>query len=451
MAKRIATSGALTGSDAGLGRRTPPHAPVSEGTQQNECVAIGRTLLSPGGRPTLPRPRFVATSRELATVSRRASHDLAGPLQPPHLPEYRRRMHPQPLPPTRGLKQLFNRRRVFATLTLSLAWGALLAPLWTSQRAGLLLRTMEISLVAMIAFGLIEQWPRRLPRWCARWVLQVIAVALVIAPSVLVIYLVSTPHGGPAFWKDSERLSGVISLTVTGLLFAPWIAVTSLVRQRDSFMRNQALAFQLERSELERKAVDARLRLLQAQVEPHFLFNTLANIRELVDSGSPQASDVLNSLIAYLRAAVPRINDPATTLGQEIDLVRAYLELMQMRLPDRLQFTLDADAAADRLRCPPMTLLALVENAVRHGVDPSEEGGRIDVSVRAGNGRCHAQVRDTGIGLQHGRNAGLGTGLSSLRERLRLTFGEEAQLTLTAIAPHGTCADIYIPAWPTTS
>jgi hypothetical protein len=360
-------------------------------------------------------------------------------------------MPPSPQPPARSLKQLFNRRRVFATLALSLAWGALLSPSWVTNRAGLLLRTMEIGLVAMIAFGLLEQWPRRLPRWAARWALQVIAVAVAIVPTVLVIYLASTPHGGPPFWKDNERISGFIILATTGLLFAPWIAVTSLVRQRDSFMRNQALAFQLERSELERKAVDARLRLLQAQVEPHFLFNTLANIRELVDSGSPQASDVLNSLIAYLRAAVPRINDPATTLGQEIDLVRAYLELMQMRLPDRLQFTLHADAAARGLRCPPMTLLALVENAVRHGVDPSEEGGRIDVSVRAGNGRCHAQVSDTGVGLQHGRSAGLGTGLSSLRERLRLTFGEEARLTLTAITPHGTCADLDIPAWPTTS
>jgi len=360
-------------------------------------------------------------------------------------------MPPPPLPPARGLGHLFNRRRVFATLALSLAWGALLSPLWTSHRAGLLLRTAEISLVAMTAFGIVEQWPRRLPRWAARWVLQVIAVALVIVPTVLVIYVVSTPPGGPHFWQDSERASGLISLSVTGLLFAPWIAVTSLVRQRDSFMRNQALAFQLERSELERKAVDARLRLLQAQVEPHFLFNTLANIRELVDSGSPQASDVLNSLIAYLRAAVPRINDPATTLGQEIELVRAYLELMQMRLPDRLQFTLHVDAAAHALRCPPMTLLALVENAVRHGVDPSEEGGRIDISVRVSNGRCHARVSDTGIGLQQGRSAGLGTGLSSLRERLRLTFGEEARLTLNAIAPHGTCADVDIPAWPATS
>jgi LytS/YehU family sensor histidine kinase len=159
---------------------------------------------------------------------------------------------------------------------------------------------------------------------------------------------------------------------------------------------------------------------------------------------------VLNSLIAYLRAAVPRINDPATTLGQEIDLVRAYLELMQMRMPDRLQFSLHADAAAHDLRCPPMTLLALVENAVRHGIDPSEEGGRIDVRVRVHDGRCHAHVSDTGVGLNARGNGGLGTGLSTLRERLQLTFGSEAQLALVSLAPHGTRAELDIPTWRST-
>lgn len=361
--------------------------------------------------------------------------------------EYRPLMPPLSTLPRQGLAQLFPRRRVFATLGLSLLWGLLLAPGWQSNRAGLLLRTMEIGLVAMIAFGVAERWPRRLPRWIARWVLQVAAVAAVILPTVLVIYVVSTGAHEPPFWKDKQRLTGFGTLVFTGLLFAPWVAVTALVRQRDTFMRHQALAFQLERSELERKAVDARLRLLQAQVEPHFLFNTLANVRELVDSGSPQASDVLNSLIAYLRAAVPRINDPATTLGQEIDLVRAYLELMQLRMPDRLRYSLHADAAAYDLRCPPMTLLALVENAVKHGIDPSEEGGRIDVRVEARDGRCRAQVNDTGIGLQANGPASLGTGLAALRERLQLTFGAEAQLTLSPNIPHGVCADLYLPAW----
>jgi len=101
-----------------------------------------------------------------------------------------------------------------------------------------------------------------------------------------------------------------------------------------------------------------------------------------VDSGSPQASTVLNSLIAYLRAAVPNINEASSTLRQELALVQAYLELMHMRMPDRLQFSLKVDESALALRCPPMTLLTLVENAVRHGIDPSEEGGEITVSVQ---------------------------------------------------------------------
>jgi LytS/YehU family sensor histidine kinase len=218
-----------------------------------------------------------------------------------------------------------------------------------------------------------------------------------------------------------------------------------MVRQRDIFARDQALAFELEKSRLERTALDTRLRLLQAQVEPHFLFNTLANVQTLVDSGSPQASGVLASLIAYLRAAVPRMHEPATTLGQELDLVRAYLELMRMRMPDRLAFALHVDPAANEVQCPPVTLLTLVENAVRHGIDPSEEGGRIDIDVRVSDGRCTVRVTDTGLGLA-GAGAGLGTGLATLRERLQLAFGSEARLRLTEIEPHGVRAEIELPA-----
>ena len=217
--------------------------------------------------------------------------------------------------------------------------------------------------------------------------------------AALLAYWVTT-GGDPQFVAEPCASTVYVMLTFAGVLVAPWIALGALVRQREALARNQALAFELERSELERQALDARLRLLQAQVQPHFLFNTLANVQALVDAGSPQASEVLESLIAYLRAAVPRLHEPATTLGQELELVRAYLELMHMRMPDRLQFALQADDAALELRCPPMTLLTLVENAVRHGIDPSEEGGRIDVSVRVRDGRCHVRVSDTGVGLR---------------------------------------------------
>jgi len=153
---------------------------------------------------------------------------------------------------------------------------------------------------------------------------------------------------------------------------------------------------------------------------------------------------VLRSLTAYLRAAVPQLHEPVTTLGRELHLVEAYLELMHMRMPDRLQFELHVDESLIALRFPPTTLLTLVENAVRHGIDPSEEGGRIDIHVQRNGGRCVIRVIDTGVGLrQSGRE--LGTGLSTLRERLQLMFGADAHLRVTAQEPRGVCAELDLP------
>jgi len=345
----------------------------------------------------------------------------------------------------RGLALLLGWRRLRFTLITSTILGLLLSPGWESGGAGLLARVIGLGLLAMLVFGVFEQWPRRLPRWLARWVLQVLGVALSVPLGTLAVYTLSTPAGAPPFWEVGSRLSGFASITVLGLLIAPWAALGALVRQKEAIARHQQLAFDLERSELERQALDARLHLLQAQVAPHFLFNTLANVQALVDTGSPQAPAVLRSLIAYLRAAVPRLHAPATTVGQELDLVRAYLELMHMRMPDRLQFAIHADEAALALHCPPMTLLTLVENAVRHGIDPSEDGGRIDVGVQRHGDRCRVRVSDTGVGLG-APGHGLGTGLSTLRERLRLSFGADAQLRIGAQMPHGVSAELEFPA-----
>ncbi len=168
-------------------------------------------------------------------------------------------------------------------------------------------------------------------------------------------------------------------------------------------------------------------------------------MRELVVSGSPLAPTVLDSLITYLRNAVPRLNEPVTTIEQELQLARSYLELMQMRMPDRLKFTLHADEASRNLRCPPTTLLTMVENALRHGIDPSEEGGEIYVRVTKYDNRCRAEVIDTGIGLK-GTTDGLGTGLATLRERLQLMFGPDATLRLIPNAPRGVRAEADFPA-----
>jgi hypothetical protein len=348
-------------------------------------------------------------------------------------------------PPALGTGALLSWRRLRFTLVTSVLIGLLLGLHWDSGLASALVRTLAVGLAAMLAFGVFERWPRRLPAWLVRWVWQVVGVALSVPASAFAIYAVSTRDGGPPFWEVPARLTGFLFLTFLGLLIGPWAALAALVRQKEALARDQRLAFDLQRSELERQALDARLRLLQGQVAPHFLFNTLANVQALVETGSPEAPVVLRSLIAYLRAAVPRLQEPLTTIGQELQLVRAYLELMRMRMPDRLQFAVHADEGSLELPCPPMTLLTLVENAVRHGIDPSEEGGSIEIDVERRDGRCLVRVSDSGIGVQDG-SAGLGTGLATLRERLRLVFGEDAHLHLSPGVVGGAVAELDLPA-----
>jgi hypothetical protein len=352
---------------------------------------------------------------------------------------------PAPVAPPSGLARIFSWRRVRFTLLATLPFALMIGATSTTAMYIWILRAWFVAFCALLAFGVAERWPARLPSWLERWVLQLLAVVIVIPFATYAAFWMTT--GEFYFLTTERRRNGFAQLLMMGLLFTPWIALAAMLRQREAFARDQALAFELERSEFDRKMSDARLRLLQTQVQPHFLFNTLANVRALVDAGSAQAAPVLDSLIAYLRAAVPRLNEPATTMAQELELVRAYLDLMHMRMPDRLQFALHAGEAVQQLRCPPMTLLTLVENAVRHGIDPSEEGGRIEVSVQVLSGRCIARVTDTGVGLQHG-STGLGTGLSTLRERLQLAFGGDAQLRVSDLTPHGVCAEVEFPAQP---
>ena len=258
-----------------------------------------------------------------------------------------------------GFARIFAWRRLRFTLIVSAIFGVLLGISNETATIVIIVRAMIVGSAILFVFGLFEHWPKRLPRWLPRTVLRLIGIVVVIPIAAAIAYTVTT-GGDPDLLPGTKRMAGYTHLVFAALLFAPWIAVAAILKQRDLFAREQALAFELERSEFERRVSDARLRLLQAQVEPHFLFNTLANVRELVVSGSPQAATLLDSLIAYLRAAVPRLHDPSTTLAQEAELVRAYLELMHMRMPDRLQYDMQVDKEALELRCPPTTLLTLV-------------------------------------------------------------------------------------------
>jgi signal transduction histidine kinase len=362
-------------------------------------------------------------------------------------------------PPRRGWRALVTWPRVKLWFIVTLVWALLRTATTPTGLEVWLARCGLVTALAVLAFGVLEQWPRRLPARLPRWVAQLLVVALVMPPAAYLSYVLTL-----GTWNvhalGAEYSRGFSVLAFMGLLFGPWIALVALLRQREAFAREQALAFALERSELERRALDARMKLLQAQVEPHFLFNTLANVRTLVRrTGSVQASAVLDSLIHYLRAAVPRLDNGASHFADERALVQAYLDVMHLRMPDRLTFSIAVDADTLALQCPPAAVLTLVENAIRHGIDPAEEGGHIDVTVQRLDGRVRVRVADTGIGLgptgnvrrsvdSTDRPASGGTGLANLRERLALAFGGDATLTLVDHPPRGTLATLDLPAVP---
>ncbi len=319
----------------------------------------------------------------------------------------------------------------------------ILNPIFATPFPVLLGRTLFLAMVLLLAYTLGLHWPDRwLPAWLPRWLLPPLMVSLAAPLATFLIYLVWVGGKLGLLIRSEPALAGFAWIAGTGLIVGLTLSLGALLRERDAQSRQLALQFALERATLERQALDARLSLLQRQIEPHFLFNTLANVQALVETGSPRAPALLQSLINYLRAAVPGLQEGEATWGHELERVQAYLELMRMRMPDRLQFRIDSQPALAHKPFPAMAALTLVENAVRHGVDPSEAGGHIELHASAADAGWRLRVDDTGVGLQPGATAG--TGLENLRERLAAFYGGRAQLSLTSMKPQGMRAEIVI-------
>jgi LytS/YehU family sensor histidine kinase len=182
---------------------------------------------------------------------------------------------------------------------------------------------------------------------------------------------------------------------------------------------------------------------MQAQVEPHFLFNTLASVQFLTETDPPKAGLMLGHLLAYLRAALPQLRSNSTTLGQESDLAQAYLSIMRMRMGPRLSFVIDIPAELRPHGFPPMLLMSLVENAIKHGIEPQAEGGTVRLEARRHTDRIAVSVVDDGHGLAD--KIGNGVGLTNLRGRLRALYADQARFTLEELAPHGARATVELP------
>lgn len=202
-------------------------------------------------------------------------------------------------------------------------------------------------------------------------------------------------------------------------------------------------AEQLQRVELDGRLAAGRLQVLLAQIEPHFLFNSLANLRRLsrVDPGAGAA--MLTDLLRYLESALPRLRDATPTLEREIELARSFLAVHQVRMGKRLAVRFDVEPGLAGAAVPPMMLLTLVENALKHGIGPLPEGGSIVIEARRDGSAIRLRVSDSGRGM--GAAQGQGVGLANVRSRLRSLYGGAAQLTLELNDPHGVIASIVLP------
>jgi len=244
--------------------------------------------------------------------------------------------------------------------------------------------------------------------------------------------------------RDRGLPLGQIVFFLLIILLAVRITTRSRMRADQRVMSAEASA---EMESLRRQVTEAQLQTLQAQVEPHFLFNTLAAVEHLTETDPPRAAIMLRHLIAFLRGSLPNMREQNTSLGREVDLCQSYLAIMQIRMEDRLKISVDVPEALRGLSFPPMMLQSLVENSIKHGLEPKPEGGAIALSARLQEGRLRVTVADTGLGIAE--SAPQGIGLSNIRDRLKRLFGTSAALILAPNAPTGAHITIEIPHVPT--
>jgi sensor histidine kinase YesM len=257
----------------------------------------------------------------------------------------------------------------------------------------------------------------------------------------------------PFTWLyDSALLRHIVTgALVFGFVYTFIVALIANLRNREYRALAANLETEARQSELSRQLAESKLMLLQLQIEPHFLFNTLGSAQQLAEKGAPEAARLIGDLIRFLRATTPTLHDEANTLKQDAAMIRAYLRIMQMRLGSRLRWSVAIPEDLEDAAVPPGMLITLVENSIKHGIEPLPEGG--DVAVTAERQahpdgvRIALAVVDTGAGDAGAQRAG-GIGLANIRERLTLLFGERAALATYANAPRGFIARLVLPLEP---
>jgi len=333
--------------------------------------------------------------------------------------------------------------KVLDLFVLTVLFCALLAGIVTLSNPSLpafgrwLLITEFVGIAAVTCGVLLSRipWLQRHRPLIAHLYISAVAIPVgYVAGSSLAYLLLGEP---PPFFNAGPRRFVALIVTALATIF---IVYLDAMRQRIAL---EAAA----RSEAQRLAVESQLRLLRAQLEPHMLFNTLANLRSLVDGDPKLAQSMIDQLIVYLRSALAASREEATTLRNEFAQLRAYLEIMALRMGSRLKFRLELPDALQQAAIPPMLLQPLVENAIRHGIEPKIGSGEIEVKAVRTSEALEITVSDTGLGLPaDGEDPSPRSyGLVHVRDRLKVFYGPGATLTLVRNEPQGARALVRIP------
>jgi len=257
--------------------------------------------------------------------------------------------------------------------------------------------------------------------------------------SLLAIFIAGFPMG-IVFQGRPVLLFQLIGI---GILFGAIITYFFFSQEKIAQSRTQIQEERIKRLDSEKRAVETHLKLLQAQVEPHFLFNSLSTIVSLMDTDPKKARHMLTDLIHYLRVSLSKTRAESSTIAQEMEMARTYLNIYKIRMGERLRYHFQVEEGLKEASIPPMLVQPLVENAVKHGLEPSPEGGDITITVERKNGRIRVIVTDTGKGLDETGDAGFG--LANIRDRLGSMYGDKGRLVLKENRPKGLKAMIEIP------
>jgi signal transduction histidine kinase len=308
---------------------------------------------------------------------------------------------------------------------------------------------MCIGTTAMLLIdgGRLVFWGENRPSKAAFFAILIVSVPIAyFVGSVLAIEFLGLPMH-KVFNNQLEHASGLLIFITLVCLILTWMQWS---RTELSALKANAEAEKARTAAIERQAAQAQLQVLQAQIEPHMLFNTLANLQSLIAIDPPRAQHMLDQLIQFLRCSLSSSRAEKTTLQREFTLMQAYLELMSVRMGARLTYTLQLPEELHNLPMPPMLLQPVLENAIKHGLEAKIDGGHLDVHAARRGDRLILTVADTGLGLAatadaHYQNHGTEVGLANVRERLHALYGEQATFLLTPNTPCGAIAQFTLP------